>query len=214
VGLVAAVSDVDVIIHTASNVRKAKHVDVGGTRALLAAARDAGVQHLLYVSIVGIDRIPLPYYRHKLQTEQLVRGSSLPWTILRATQFHQLVDMQISIANRSPLMVLPTDLRFQPIDPKEVATRLVQIADEGPQRDVPEIGGPEVMTFGELAHTWLAARGLQRKIVHLPLPGKTAHAFRNGFNTCPGQRYGTLRWSDWLQRTADTSAPSLTIVER
>jgi uncharacterized protein YbjT (DUF2867 family) len=214
VDLTAAVTDVDIVIHTASNVGKAKQVDVDGTRALLVAARGAGVQHLVYVSIVGIDRIPLPYYRHKLEAEQLVRDARLPWTILRATQFHQLLDTQLSLANRLPLMVLPTDLRFQPIDPTEVATRLVQIANVGPQHDVREIGGPEVLTLGELAHTWLTAHGLKRRMVHVPLPGKIAHALRSGFNTCPDHCYGTVRWTDWIPRTPGTSVHSLTIIER
>lgn len=201
-GLAKAVADVDVLVHAASSARRDTwQVDVDGTRSLLAAACRAGIRHCIYVSIVGIDRIPLRYYQAKLATEQLVQAADLPWTILRATQFHPFINELIRRFMRGPVLLLPTDFQIQPIDPGEVAVRLAETVAAGPQGRAPDIGGPEVLTLAELARDWLAAQGLKRQIIHLPLPGRIAHGFRNGYNTCPEHRYGTIRWVDWLKRT-------------
>ena len=87
-----AVRDVDVIVHCASSPRKTREIDVEGTKRLLKAADRAGVSHVVFISIVGIDRNPyFPYYRMKLETERLIESSPVPGTILRATQFHEFV---------------------------------------------------------------------------------------------------------------------------
>ncbi|MEP7189812.1 MAG: NAD(P)H-binding protein [Roseiflexaceae bacterium] len=132
-GLAAALAGVDVIVHAASSPAKhTRQIDVEGTRRLLQAARAAEVAHIAYISIVGIDQIPLAYYRHKLVAEALVSDSRLPWSILRATQFHTLIDGLLQVANRLPLVLLPTDLRYQPIDVGEAAERMAEVVATGP----------------------------------------------------------------------------------
>ena len=86
-GLAEAVRDVDAIVHLASSPTRTRNTDVEGTRRLAAAAAAAGVRHLLFISIVGIDRVPLPYYKLKVETEAVIRESGVPFTILRAAQF-------------------------------------------------------------------------------------------------------------------------------
>ncbi len=89
-GVDDATRGAELIIHAASDFRRRfGKVDIGQTQRLVAAARDA--RHLLYVSIVGIDSIPYPYYRYKLECERVVAASGIPYTILRATQFHELL---------------------------------------------------------------------------------------------------------------------------
>ena len=88
-GVVEAVDGVDVVLHCATQPTGGK--DVTSTQNLLAAAQRAGVGHLVYISIVGVDRIPLPYYKTKLRVEQLLAASRVGHTVLRATQFHDLV---------------------------------------------------------------------------------------------------------------------------
>jgi uncharacterized protein YbjT (DUF2867 family) len=201
-GLTAALAGVDVIVHAASSPAKhTQQIDVEGTRRLLQAARAAEVAHIAYISIVGIDRIPYAYYRHKLAAEALVADSRLPWSILRATQFHTLIDSLLRRADRLPLLLLPTDLRFQPIDVGEAAERMAEVVAAGPACHLPDIGGPEVLTLGALAREWMQARGRQRRIMYLPKPGAFAAALRQGRNTCPDQRYGRITWADWLRRT-------------
>jgi len=164
---------------------------------LLELARKAGVAHFLYISIVGIDRIPsYPYYRVKLAAEVAVEQGSVPWSIFRATQFHTLIDRLLRLPAWAPVAFLPTDFHFQPVDGGEVADRMVEIVAAGPSGRVLDMGGPQVQTLGELANEWRRARGLQRWILPLPLPGKTANAFRRGYNTCPENRQGRITWED------------------
>ncbi len=158
------------------------------------------MSHFIYVSIVGIERIPFPYYRHKVAAEAVVTGASVPWSILRATQFHNLLDGFLQPVARFPLGFLPTDFQFQPIDPSEVAERLVDCVAAGPAGRLTDMGGPEVQRLGDLLRVWLAARGLKRLVVRLPLPGGFAHALRNGYNTCPPYRQGKITWAEWLSR--------------
>src|SRR3990170_5638680 len=92
-GLAEAVAGVDVIVHCASSpFRRTREVDVEGTRRLLERAREAGVAHFVYISIVGVDLIPLGYYKHKLAAERLIEESGVPYSILRAPQFFTLID--------------------------------------------------------------------------------------------------------------------------
>jgi uncharacterized protein YbjT (DUF2867 family) len=199
-GLGAAVDGADVIVHAASSpFRDTQRVDVEGTRQLLAHARAAGVAHVIYISIVGIDSIPYAYYRHKLAAEGLVRDAGVPWSIVRATQFHTLLDGWLGVLDRSPLFLVPSKLRFQPIDPGETADRLIELVAAGPSGRVPDIGGPEVLTLGDIACEWLAARGERRRMLPAPLPGGFARALRHGRNTCPDARYGSVTWDQWLR---------------
>ena len=201
-GLTAALAGVDVVVHAASSpAKQTRQIDVEGTRRLLQAARAAEIAHFAYISIVGIDRIPYAYYRHKLAAEALVTASSLPWSILRATQFHTLIDTILRGADRLPLLLLPTDLRFQPIDVGEAAERMAEVVAAGPAGRWPDIGGPDVLTLGAMARDWMQARGRLRRLVYLPMPGGFAAAVRRGRNTCPDQRYGRITWADWLRKT-------------
>ncbi len=201
-GLAAALAGIDVVVHAASSPAKhTRQIDVEGTRRLLHAARAAEVAHFAYISIVGIDQVPFAYYRHKLAAEALVVDSRLPWSILRATQFHTLIDTFLRGADRLPLLLLPTDLQFQPIDVGDVAERMAEAVVAGPAARLPDIGGPEVLTLGALARDWMRARGRQRRMMHLPIPGGFAAALRQGRNTCPDQRYGRITWADWLRKT-------------
>ena len=132
---------------------------------LITAARGAGVGHVVYVSIVGIDRIPLPYYRTKLRGEQALESSGVGHTVLRATQFHDLIDTTFSIQRWSPVLWALRGVRFQPIDTRDVAARLVELVDAPPAGRAPDIGGPAVHTHAELARMYLAARGGRRAVV-------------------------------------------------
>jgi uncharacterized protein YbjT (DUF2867 family) len=199
-----------VIIHAASDPRRSEEVDVRGTRRLIDAARTAGVGHVVYISIVGVDVIPYPYYRRKLAAEGIIQRSGLPWSTLRATQFHSLVDAFIRASARMPLvMPLPTNFRFQSVETSEVPERLVNIAANAPQGRLPDFGGPEVLTLREAAETWREIMRVSKPIVALPLPGRLAAAFRAGKNTAPAGERGSLRWRDWLIRAMQRSTTSM-----
>ncbi len=194
-----AVDGVDVIVHAASGA-KLRKVDIEGTQKLIAAAHNARVKHILYVSIVGIDRIPFFYYQAKLQAEHLIEAGSVPWSILRATQFHSLPNTLFKNLSRFPLFFVPKTFKVQPIDPLDVAERIVNQVSNGAGGRLADIGGPEVLTLGDMAQSWLKAQGKQRRILHLPLRGQVARGFREGFDTVPNNPYGKLTWQHWLEQ--------------
>ena len=197
-GLDEAAAGADVIVHAATDPVRAKRVEVGGTQRLLAAARAAEVPHLLYVSIVGVDRHVFPYYKAKWATEQLVEAGGVPWTIFRATQFHELLDKAFS-AMRGPRLA-PRGFRFQVLAASEAAARIVELVEGGPAGRVADMGGPEVRDADDLARTWLAARGKRRPVIRVPVPGRIGRAFRDGAQLAPDHADGTITWDQWLER--------------
>jgi uncharacterized protein YbjT (DUF2867 family) len=167
---------------------------------LLEAAAGAGVSHVVYVSIVGIDRVPsYPSYKIKLETERIVESSPVPYTILRATQFYDLALMAILTLERLPVMPVPRGFLGQPVDAGEVAERLVELALSGRAGRAREVGGPEVRTLEDVGRAYLGMRGRRRGVLAVPIPDKTARAFREGALTCPGEAYGEIRWEDFLR---------------
>lgn len=198
-GLAEAVEGVEVILHAASDPRDAVTVDVEGSARLVEAAGRAGVEHLVYVSIVGIDRIPLPYYRAKLAAEEAILGSGLPCSIVRVAQFHHFVDRLLQRAARVPIVLLiPWGFRFQSIAVEDVARELLVVSGSRPGGLLPDLVGPEAMSLRTAARAWLRARGMRRLIVPVPRPGRTAAGFRAGHNTAPDRPSGRLTWREWL----------------
>ncbi|HET6201626.1 MAG TPA: NAD(P)H-binding protein [Planctomycetota bacterium] len=196
-----AVEGAEAIVHCASSpFRRTRAVDVGGTARLLEVARGAGVRHFLFVSIVGIDRNPLGYYRAKREAEALVERGVVPWTILRATQFHDLLFEGFRRMARFPVLLLPKGFRFQPVDAEEVADALVGLVRAGPSGRVSDLGGPEVREVADLARAWLAAAGRRRLLLPVALPGRVAGAFRSGANLSPDRAVGRVRWAEFLGR--------------
>jgi uncharacterized protein YbjT (DUF2867 family) len=205
-GLDAAVRGVETIIHCASSpYRKTREVDVEGTRRLLEAAAQAGVAHFVYISIAGVHRAPsYPYYRVKLEAEWVVEGSPVPHTILRATQVYDLVLMAVRFLDRLPV---PAKLLGQPVDVGEVAGRLVELALSGPAGRAPDVGGPEVGTLADSARRYLGVLGSRKRVVEFPLPGRTARAIREGALICPENRYGKVRWEEFLRERLSEAGP-------
>ncbi len=196
-GLTEALEGVETVLHLATNRRS----DARATEHLLQAARSAGVRHLVYLSIVGVDAVPLGYYRAKLRCEELVAESGVSFTILRATQFHDFVAGAFRAQRRLP-RVITVDAPFQPISTAAVAERLVPLATAAPANGrVDDLGGPEVLPMAELARQWLEARGsdpkaAERRVVEWHLPGKLVGAYRAGLHTTglPGPG---IRFADW-----------------
>ncbi len=195
-GVDAAVDGIEVIVHCATQGTRDK--DVTSTENLVAAARRAGVAHVIYVSIVGIDRIPLPYYKTKLRVEHALEASGIGHTVLRATQFHELIETIFSIQRFSPVLWTLRGVRFQPIDTRDVAARLVELADAEPAGRVADIGGPAAHTHAELARMFLAVRGSRRGVVQVPVPGRIVAGYRSGAHLAPDNAVGTIGFEDHL----------------
>ncbi|MFI7009746.1 SDR family oxidoreductase [Streptomyces sp. NPDC050145] len=192
-----AVDGADVIVHCASSPRGG---DEKAAARLIEAARRAGVPHLLYISIVGVDRVPLRYYREKRSVERMIEESGLGWTVLRATQFHELVRDVLAGAARLPVMLLPAGVGDQPVAVAEVAERLAELAVAGPAGRVPDMGGPEVRSLAEWGRAYLAAVGKRRVILSVPLFGRTYREFRAGGHLAPERAVGHGTFEDFLAK--------------
>ncbi|MEU6231595.1 NAD(P)H-binding protein [Kitasatospora sp. NPDC047058] len=194
-GLADAVAGVETIVHCASSPRGG---DEQAARHLIDAARAAGVRHLVYISIVGVDRVPLSYYRSKLAVEKLVEESGLGWTILRTTQFHDLMLRVVQASAKLPVMLLPAGVADQPIEVAEVATRLAGLATATPAGRVPDMGGPAVRPFPELARAYLDATGRRRPLLNVRLAGGTYRALRAGGHLTPERAVGRVTFEQFL----------------
>jgi uncharacterized protein YbjT (DUF2867 family) len=186
-GLDAAVSGVDTIVQCAEHVRH-----------LVAAAKQADSPHLLYTSIVGIDRVPFGLYRRKLADEQLIATSGLPWTVLRATQFHDLIAVLLRALAKPPVLVLPAGWSFQPVDVREVGKRRAHLALGEPVGRAPDFGGPEVLAIPDLARSYLAMVGKRRPILPVWVPGRVFRAYRAGGHLTPEHADGTITFEEYL----------------
>jgi uncharacterized protein YbjT (DUF2867 family) len=195
-GVAEAAAGAEVVVHAASDTRRRGKTDLQQTRRLLSAA--AAARHLLYVSIVGIDSIPLGYYRRKLDCEREIAAGSVPYTIFRATQFHELVALALGVAARLPVAPLPFEWRFQSVAASEAAARVADLAGGEPVGRAPDLGGPEVLTVREIAAAWRGRVGRPRRIVNVRFPGELYRSFREGRNTCPDRAEGRQTWTEFV----------------
>jgi uncharacterized protein YbjT (DUF2867 family) len=180
-GLPGALSGVEVVVDAAnSSPRDAGPVLVDGTRRLLAAGAQAGVRHHIGISIVGCDRVPTAYYKVKVEQEEVIATGEVPWSLLRATQFHSLLAWAFGQAARARMRPAG-GARLQPVDAAVVAARLADAAHADPAGRLPEVAGPEVLTLSELAKIWRRAEG-RRLLLPLPIPmvGKIGRPLREG----------------------------------
>ncbi|MFD3698632.1 SDR family oxidoreductase [Streptomyces sp. NPDC058646] len=196
-GLDAATAGAQVVVHCASSPRGG---DDAAVRHLIAAARRAGtVTNLVYISIVGVDVVPLGYYRTKFEVERLLEASGLGVTILRTTQFHDLVARLVDTAAKLPVVLLPSGVRVQPVSVGDVADRLAELAVPTPAGRVPDMGGPEIRTLQEWARIQLDATGRRRRrVVGLRLAGRAYAGFRRGGNLTPSHGTGRGTFARFL----------------
>lgn len=213
-GLLEAAQGTDVIVHLASaGLGDSAKVDLQGTERLLQVAKQVGTQHFVFISIVGIDKIDYPMYKHKMMIEEMIAKSGVPYSILRAPQFHSLVDAILHMLVKLPLVAfIDTSWTIQPIDEGEVAQRMAEMVAAGPSGRVPDIGGPEVRKVGDMARAWLKARGMKRIIIPIRFPGALFSGWRKALNIVPDSHYGRITWEQWLEahygahRTEKTTA--------
>ena len=198
-----AVDGVGTIVHLAGS---SKDDDLK-TRTLVDAAIRAGKPHLVYISVVGADRVPVVsradramfgYFAAKLASEEIIAGSGLPWTTLRATQFHDLAFATVEQMAKLPVIPVPSGVRFQPVDTAEVAARLVELALAEPSGLMPDIAGPRAYEMKDLIRSYLKARGKRRLLMPARLPGKAARAMRDGANLAPDRGVGKRTWEEFL----------------
>jgi uncharacterized protein YbjT (DUF2867 family) len=198
-GLDAALADCAAVVDAsnASSANRAAQVLVSGTGRLLTAEQQAGVSHHVCISIVGCEQVPIGYYRVKTEQEHAVERGPVPFSIVRATQFHELASAALAAAGKYRVLPVPR-LRLQTVAAAEVA-RAVADVTEGEARGRVQVAGPEVATARDLARTWRTLTGHTALLVPLPLPGKIGRALRDGALTAGhADVLGTVTFADWL----------------
>jgi uncharacterized protein YbjT (DUF2867 family) len=219
-GIGGALQGTEIIVHCAASTSFKN--DEAQVRNLARAAAQAGARHLVFVSVVGADRIPVAsavdramfaYFGSKRASEQVVAASGLPWTTLRATQFYDLCLLVAQMMAKLPLIPVPSGVRFQPIDTGEVAARVVELALSAPGGLVPDVAGPRVYPMAELLQGYLRAAGKHRLMVPIRLPGKAARAVRAGANLAPDRAVGRRTWEEFLaERVSGARATSGSLI--
>src|SRR6266498_1714114 len=203
-GIEAAVDGARTIVHCAGS---GKGDDEATRNLVRAVSAQGGRPHLVYISVVGADRIPIVgaadramfgYFGFKLAAERVVAGSGLPWTTLRATQFHDLILMVARALAKLPVIPVPAGSRFQPVDTDEVAARLVELALGEPAGLVPDLAGPHVYSTTDLIRGYLRATHRRRPILPVWLPGRAARAVRAGATLAPEHAIGKRTWEEFL----------------
>lgn len=214
-GIEPAVAGIKTIVHCAGSTKRDE--DEAQVRNLVRAASRAGAQHLVYISVVGADRIPVVsrvdrtmfgYFASKLASERVVADSGLPWTTLRATQFHDAFLVVAQAMAKLPVLPVPAGFRFQPVDTGEVADRLVELTLGTPAGLAPDIAGPRVYSMAEMLRAYLRARHKHRAIVPVRIPGKAARAVRAGAVLAPERAVGRRTWEDFLADRILNQAPT------
>jgi uncharacterized protein YbjT (DUF2867 family) len=172
-------------------------------RNLLAAEAASGVGHHVALSVVGTDRLLASgYFRAKMAQENLIKASSIAYTIVRATQFFEFVGGVAQSATEGQTVRLPPVL-MQPIAADDVAAVMADVALAEPLNGTFDLAGPEPIRQDNLVRQFLSATGDARKVITDP------KALYYGINVndqslTPGEnpRLGTMRFSDWLSRNA------------
>ncbi|AKG42805.1 NmrA family transcriptional regulator [Streptomyces xiamenensis] len=199
-GVEAAVAGATTVVHLAGGPKG----DDEATRNLVRAATEEGVRHLVLISVIGANRVPIGYHRMKLGTEVAVAESGIPWTTLRAAQFHELLHTVLAKMTRLPVVPAPRGVRVEPVDSRDVGARLAELALGEPAGLVPDLAGPTVYGLDELIHSYLRSTGTRRPVLPLPLPGKAGRALRAGTNlAAEGADRGRHTWEDFLSGRVD-----------
>jgi uncharacterized protein YbjT (DUF2867 family) len=202
-GADAAIAGVATVVHCAGSAKG----DGEKARALVDAAVRAGVEHLVYISVVGADRVPVlsavdraafGYFAAKRAAEEAVAGSGIPWTTLRAGQFFDLTLTTVAAMARMPVVPVPAGVRFQPVDTAEVAARLVELAMGAPAGLVPDLAGPTAYGMDELVRSYLRAAGKRRVVLPVRFAGGAYRAVRDGANLAPERAVGRRTWAEFL----------------
>jgi uncharacterized protein YbjT (DUF2867 family) len=197
-GLAAALAGCDAVVDASNAQKRARKVLVEGSRRLLAAEAEAHVGHHVCISIVGCDQVPMGYYKVKTEQEQVVQDGPVPWTIVQATQFHELAATALAAAARFRVLPVPR-MKIQTIAAAEVARAVADVATAAPARGRIRVAGPQILTGAELARTWRRVTGQTALLVPVPVPGRLGRALRDGgLTTSQPDVRGTTSFADWL----------------
>ncbi|MGY4858338.1 SDR family oxidoreductase [Cryobacterium sp. AP23] len=203
-GLSAALDGVDSVIDVVNtptlSAQASKKFFGTTTSTLLGAEADAGVRHHVTLSIVNAATIAAGYYAGKALQEERVKRGAVPWTILRATQFHEFAAQTLGRAPRGIVALVPV-MRTQPVAAREVAERLVQLGTGSPAGNVPDLAGPNEELLIDMVRAYARATRARTGVIQIRVPGPMGAAMREGA-LLPGRdaERARLSFRDWLDR--------------
>jgi uncharacterized protein YbjT (DUF2867 family) len=201
-GLDAAFDGVQTVLHLAGGPKG----DAAAAQVVLEHARRARVGHLVAISVVGAGAMPLRYFREKAGLERAVAAAEVPWTVLRAAQFHDFVLTMARSLATMPVVPVPR-MRLQSVDADEVAHRLVDLVHAAPAGLVPDLVGPAVYDAPDAVREYLRAQGSRRPVLPIGLPGKVGRAYRDGANLAvENVVHGERSWTDFLADRAQNGS--------
>lgn len=191
-GLAEALTGIDTVVHLAGG---PKGDDVG-TRHLTDAARAAQVNHIVMISVIGAETMPIGYFRRKAEAERILVESGVPWTVLRAAQFHEFAHAMVGGAAKLPVVPVMKDVRLEPVAVQDVAARLAVLTSAAPQGRVADLAGPEVWSMEELIDVLPTRR---RPHLRFAMPGAIGRAYRTQANlAAPDAMRGTGTWAQYV----------------
>lgn len=168
------------------------------TRNLIRAEREMGVGHHVALSVVGARDAMTGYYQGKVEQERIVRGSGIPYTMVRATQFHEFAEQLVENSKVGPFVVAPKMLSA-PIAAAEVANALAELVTQPPRGESLELNGPEPRQMSDLVKAVAKARGLRSPVIAVGLPGAGGRALREGQLVSKRPwRTGEQTFNEWL----------------
>ncbi|WP_308012746.1 SDR family oxidoreductase [Microbacterium paraoxydans] len=152
----------------------------------------------MLLSIVGVDRIPYDYYAGKIAQEKVIESARVPWTILRATQFHEFAGQMFERAKLGPLHLAP-NARTQPVAASEVGARLAALAASEPQGRARDFAGPREEQLSTMIRAFARREGYRGWIPALNVPGPQMAGMRRG-DALPGPDadLGRQTFTEWL----------------
>ena len=200
VGLGPALAGCDVVVDASNSAaRKPAGIFVDGSSRLLEAEAAAGVTHHVCVSIVGCDQVPMSYFRAKADQERVVGQGTVPWSIVRSTQSHELVGTVLAAAGRWRVLPMPPGV-LQPVACADAARAIADVAEGAPLNRCLTVAGPEVRELRDLARTWREVTGHRAALLPMPVPGTIGRALRSGGLTAPRPDVrGATGFADWLR---------------
>ncbi|MFD6281134.1 SDR family oxidoreductase [Streptomyces sp. NPDC060209] len=200
-GLDQAVAGADVIVNLTNSPTFDEAAPVFFRQSmdnLLDAGRKAAVRHFVVLSIVGVDQVPeLDYYRAKALQEEILAAGTIPYSIVRATQFMEFVDAILSWTADGDTVRLPAT-PIQPIAAQDVADAVAVAAAATPLQGIHNIAGPEVFTLDELGRITLAARSDSRTVTTDDTAGMFAVVRGDVLTGKDDASLAPTRYADWL----------------
>lgn len=206
-GLAEALAGADVVVDVSNSPsfeeQPVMKFFVDSTTNLLAAEAEAGIRHHVALSVVGADRLTdSPYMRAKVAQENLIIHSSIPYTILRATQFFEFLSAIAGPDNDTHSVRLPT-APMQPVAAQDVASTLADIATAAPTNNIVELAGPESLSIAEFVGKFLESSGDTRTVIADPKASYFGASLGSrGLNPEHNPRLGKYHFTEWFSQNA------------